>query len=189
MAEGIESQVPETLTITSWLADFCRALESVAERFTTAYSIMLVSGKYDGLTYLSVGQALRTWLKTQIPLRASNGAVRGSAFGISLAGEAEQAEANDNPTTSPGGPTNSRKRSRAPTDSGGGKRDKTRCSACGGWHPLPKCWYVIESKRPENWKPAEKTMAEYKRKLQEDKSFADLVKKAKKEALDTTDEA
>lgn len=163
---------------------------------------MLISG-VESLSFQLVSTAFRSWFSTRYPSSlAIRQTARGSAFQASLADAASpegvgsianqvasSQEAYENTE-------NSRKRPRVSTsgtDQQSGKRStpvldrqnrKSRCRACGRQHDISKCWLAIEAIRPLEWVPTQNRVADFERRMKQDKSFANLVEKAREEYQD-----
>jgi hypothetical protein len=191
MAEGIRANLTQTLNIDIWLGDFCTAIRAIAESFATAYELKLSEGI--GLTFQAVGSAFRSWYGTRYPTSmALRPTVRGSAFEASFAGEnatlQEEADTTNPMTSSPRAHEtagNSRKRQRASTSATNDRqRGRTRCAACDRLHDISKCWLVIEAIRPPDWKPTQRKVDEFEKRLKEQKSLVQLVERVRKEHLD-----
>jgi hypothetical protein len=113
-------------------------------------------------------------------------------FEASFAGEnatlQEEADTTNPMTSSPRAhetAENSRKRQRASTSATNDRqRGKTRCAACDRLHDISKCWLVIEAIRPPDWKPSQRKVDEFEKRLKEQKSLAQLVERVRKEHLD-----
>jgi hypothetical protein len=148
--------------------------------------------EHTDITFLRVGSAFRSWCDTEASVIAGR-IVRGSAFRVSFAGEEATPDEEDAEAANIGLPNlegesskamvRSHKRSRAATETSG-KRDKSRCEACGKWHPLPRCWLAVEALRPVGWNPPKKLEAEFERMMRDQKEFARRVEMARKEHMD-----
>jgi hypothetical protein len=80
---------------------------------------------------------------------------------------------------------NSRKRQRASTSATNDRqRGRTQCAAYDRLHNISKCWLVIKAIRPPDWKPTQRKVDEFEKRLKEQKSLVQLVERVKKEHLD-----
>jgi len=190
MAEDIRANLTQTLNIDIWLGDFCTAIRGIAESFATAYELKLSEGT-QGLSFQAVGSAFRSWYSIRHPTSiAGKLTLRGGAFQARFAGEhstlQEVAEATNQETskTTQDKSENHRKRHRSSTSATDRQRGKTRCPACDQLHEITQCWLVVEATRPPDWKPSQKRVDEFEKRLKKQKSLAELVKRIRKEHED-----
>lgn len=192
MAEGIRANLTQALNTEVWLGDFCAGIRGIAESFATAYELKLSDGT-QGLSFQAVGSAFRSWYSTRYRVgTVTQSTTRGSAFQASFAGEhstldEEVAEATNQgvSNTTRNDKSENRKRHRSSTSATNDRqRGKTRCPACDQLHEITQCWLAVEAIRPPDWKPSRKKVDEFEKRLKQQKSLADLVKKARKEHQD-----
>ena len=147
MAEAIKHEIPE-IGAGRWLRDLATTISPVSE----ALSVMLIAestddSKIDPNRYLEIGVKVREVVGTMnIPKRR---VMRGTAFAAGFDGKPAT---DDEVSHDEGRNTQSRKRARTTESSKKViKRRKTKpCKACGGNHPLSRCFYAYtfaETKR------------------------------------------
>jgi len=188
MAEGIRAELPHALNTQAWMRDFCAAIRGIAESVATSYELKLSEG-IQVLSFQAVGSAFRSWYCTRYPSSMTHRVtIRGSAFETSFAGENANPEREEADTTNQGASSaeNSRKRQRAPTSATNDrqKAKRARCKACDRPHDISRCWLAVEASRPPGWKPSQKAVDDFKKRLQKQKSLAELVEKARAEYQD-----
>jgi hypothetical protein len=189
MAEGIHANLPQTLNSEIWLSDFCVAVKPIAQIFATTYEMRLTEGK-DSFNFQAVGSAFRSWYSSQYPVATTVLTTRGSAFQARFAGDhsaldEEVAGATNAAKTTGDKSENQRKRPRSTTSAATDRqRGKKRCLACDKLHEIAQCWLAIEALRPPGWKPSQRKVEEFDKRVMQDKALAATVERVRKEHED-----
>jgi len=185
VAEAKSVGVGETREAISWAPDLAKALGNIkpvwTENFTTNNRLAIESNT---ISYVQVAGDLRYNWKTNYQAR---GTVSKGAFPTFGAGaqEDEQLEAQPEPSKSPKASKKSKKekakRKRAETtgpnsNSSNGKN----CRACFGPHNLSECYYAIDGKAPETWRPNQSLRRFVDERIDQDIALSEEIKRLTK---------
>lgn len=187
MAEGIEANLPETLSPITWLRDFCTATEKLVPDISTNYTISMTKQLDPNLDYNTVSQSLRVWHALKRPEKPAQ-ITRGTAFQATFMDEGPENEATDQESQRI---ERSRKRARASTTASLGplastrkKEPKLTYPACDGRHELSKCWLAFEEIRLKDRTMSKARLEKLAKRLESDKDLADQIRRIKEEMID-----
>lgn len=164
-----------------WLRDLADAIRPTSDSLYDKLSDQAIDPEKSALSeYPKVALYLREKLGGQSKKSGPSGTMRGSAFNADFAGEPEEGI----PTTQEGGGNAGQQgRKRAGTKSieeqtpTGKKAKKSQCPACElKGHNLENCWYLFESKRPEDFKVSKMRMEKTLKRVEKDNELAAQVK-------------
>lgn len=167
MTRAEQREVAEAMAPDSFVPDFLRAVRPVAENWASNYKQINREALNRGtITRMSLTNDFRQEMMDRPETTARK--VGKGAFGPTFSGQEAPSYSNEKKTPSPKGRT--KKRERAPTDTG------TDCWACSQRHPLARCYYAFPELAPEWFVPRPEIQAEVEDKMDSDEALKAKVK-------------